>query len=132
MHQIGPMIVLRPARPDEAAVLTALCLRSKAVWGYDAAFMAACRPELTLTAADIAGGDVQVAEREAGVVGLCEISVEEGLACLEKLFVEPDQLAGGVGADPRAGAAAAEAPVELTSTAVIPAVAQSAESRDPD
>ncbi len=34
---------LRGALPGEAGLLTDLCLRSKAVWGYDAAFMAACR-----------------------------------------------------------------------------------------
>ena len=43
------MIRLRDARQDELQSLTELCLRSKAVWGYDAAFMAACRIELTLS-----------------------------------------------------------------------------------
>ena len=43
------MLALRPARPEEAPALTELCLRSKAVWGYDAAFMQACRRELTMT-----------------------------------------------------------------------------------
>ena len=37
------MLGLRPARPEEGAELIELCLRSKAVWGYDDAFMAACR-----------------------------------------------------------------------------------------
>ena len=46
------MLHLRPARPDEADLLTELCLRSKAVWGYDDAFMRACRAELTLSPAD--------------------------------------------------------------------------------
>ena len=44
------MIVLRPADPSEAALLTDLCLRSKAVWGYDAAFMARCRTARSTTA----------------------------------------------------------------------------------
>jgi hypothetical protein len=42
------MLTLRTPRPDEATILTELCLRSKAVWGYDEAFMLACRNELTL------------------------------------------------------------------------------------
>ena len=33
------MATVRPARAGEAASLTALCLRSKAHWGYDAEFM---------------------------------------------------------------------------------------------
>ena len=35
------MLALRAARPDEAELLTDLCLRAKAVWGYDDAFMRA-------------------------------------------------------------------------------------------
>ena len=37
---------LRLARAGEAAALTALCLRSKAHWGYDADFMAKARARL--------------------------------------------------------------------------------------
>ena len=42
------MLTLRTPRPDEAAILTELSLRSKAVWGYDEAFMLSCRNELML------------------------------------------------------------------------------------
>ena len=41
---------VRPARPDEAEALTALVLRSKAHWGYDEAFTAACRDEHAVAA----------------------------------------------------------------------------------
>ncbi len=91
------MITLRPARPEEAAALTALCLRSKAVWGYDAAFLEACREELTLTPADLGGAGVIVAVLDGVAVGLAEISVAGESAELEKLFVEPGLLRGGVG-----------------------------------
>jgi hypothetical protein len=39
---------IRPARAGEADALTALALRSKAHWGYDAAFMEVVRPILTI------------------------------------------------------------------------------------
>jgi hypothetical protein len=39
---------IRPAEPVDAAALSELALSSKAVWGYDAAFLAACRAELTV------------------------------------------------------------------------------------
>ena len=45
---VEKMIQLRDARHDELPGLSELCLRSKAVWGYDDAFMTACRTELTL------------------------------------------------------------------------------------
>src|SRR5687768_14923343 len=50
----GDVARIRRARPDEAEHLTALTLRSKAHWGYDADFMAACVPSLTITSERIA------------------------------------------------------------------------------
>ena len=35
-----PAFYIRPARVEEAAALSDLCFRSKAVWGYDPEFMA--------------------------------------------------------------------------------------------
>lgn len=91
------MIRLRPVRPDELAELTELCLRSKAVWGYDAAFMAACRSELTLHSCHL-DTPMRVAETENGkVVGLAQIRVDGREAELVRLFVEPDVLRTGAG-----------------------------------
>jgi len=91
------MILLRPARQDEAALLTALCLRSKAVWGYDQAFMDACRAELTLSAETIRTCLVQVAELRGQPVGMAQISVDRTKAGLDKLFIEPNFLRLGIG-----------------------------------
>ena len=91
------MLALRPARPEEGAELTELCLRSKAVWGYDDAFMAACRKELTLTPAAILASQVQVAELDGRLAGLAEVKSSGDTAQLEKLFVEPAMLRTGTG-----------------------------------
>ena len=91
------MIALRPARQGEAAALTALCLRSKAVWGYDAPFMAACRSELTLTAGSFAASLIEVAEDDGVVVGMAQLTLHGANAELDKLFVEPACLGGGAG-----------------------------------
>jgi GNAT superfamily N-acetyltransferase len=92
------MLRLRPARLDEAAMLGELCLRSKAVWGYDAAFLETCRAELRPGEAAIADERVHVGELDGAVVGVAEISVEQETAHLEKLFVEPSCIGRGVGA----------------------------------
>ena len=42
----GGGVILRAPLEDELPALADLCFRSKAVWGYDAAFMEACRPVL--------------------------------------------------------------------------------------
>jgi GNAT superfamily N-acetyltransferase len=92
------LLRLRPATPGEEDLLGELCLRSKAVWGYDAAFLAACRAELRPDAEAVASGRVQVAQLDARIAGCGEISVANQEAHLEKLFVEPGLIGSGVGA----------------------------------
>jgi GNAT superfamily N-acetyltransferase len=91
------IVTLRAAAPGEAAALTELCLRSKAVWGYDEAFMQACRDELALTPDIIRSSRVQVAELGARVIGIAQVSVHGKTADLTRLFVEPSDLRAGIG-----------------------------------
>ena len=91
---------IRPARIDELTQLGDLCFRSKAVWGYDAAFMDACRPELTLRPEDLAATGIAVAEGVNGIVGVVQVGAaddSEAVADLLKLFVEPDRQRKGAG-----------------------------------
>lgn len=97
MTQKSRELHLRPARIDELAALTELCLRSKAVWGYDEAFMRACRAELTLVSRDLQTSRIQIAERDGRVIGVAQVAVAGTEASLEKLFVEPDILRAGAG-----------------------------------
>jgi hypothetical protein len=57
---------IRPARIGEAAALSDLCIRSKAVWGYDEWFMAQAREALQVSVEEIAAGDVWVATAADG------------------------------------------------------------------
>lgn len=100
------MIALRPARPGEAAAISALALRSKAHWGYDEDFVAACREELTWTPGQCASGDVVVAEREGTVVGFYALgrapdgALDDASGAageLDACFVEPSAIGSGVG-----------------------------------
>jgi N-acetylglutamate synthase-like GNAT family acetyltransferase len=91
------VIQLRDARQDELPALTELCLRSKAVWGYDDAFMVACRTELTLRPGELQSTQIRVAERDSSVVGLAQVKVTGTDAELLKLFVEPALLRSGIG-----------------------------------
>jgi GNAT superfamily N-acetyltransferase len=91
------VIQLRGARQNELQTLSELCLRSKAVWGYDAAFMMACRTELTLRPGELHSTQLQVAIRDCTVAGLAQVKVAGTDAELLKLFVEPALLRSGVG-----------------------------------
>ena len=91
---------IRAARIDEALLLTRICVRSKAVWGYDDAFMKRSRPALTVEPEQIEAGDVWVAEdgggKILGVAALCAHD-ESGVAEVDKLFVTPERLRAGAG-----------------------------------
>jgi len=91
------MLRLRAPKLEEAAALTDLCLRSKAVWGYDHAFINACRIELTLTPEMLSSSCAQVAERSGFIIGFAQIVSTGEVADLTKLFVEPTDLRSGVG-----------------------------------
>ncbi|MBV8591696.1 MAG: hypothetical protein JO212_16850 [Acetobacteraceae bacterium] len=87
------MLTLRTPGPDEAAALGELCLRSKAVWGYDAQFMEACRDELTITPDMLHSSYLQVVENDGCVIGVAQVMLETDFAELSKLFVEPTRFA---------------------------------------
>mgnify|MGYP001115390201 CR=1 FL=1 len=90
-------LLLRAALPGEAELLSDLCLRSKAVWGYDAAFMAACRAELTITHQDFARSQIQVAVQDGGIIGIAQLAQHGRIADIDKLFVDPAVLRSGAG-----------------------------------
>lgn len=88
---------IRLARPGELAELSILCLRSKAVWGYSADFLAACRPRLSLGPEDLATSHVAVADRRGHVRGVLQVTTQADPARLDKLFVDPRALRRGIG-----------------------------------
>ena len=60
---------IRRALPGEAATLSAIALRSKALWGYDAAFMEACRAPLTVDPEAIAKCPFYVLDEGGTITG---------------------------------------------------------------
>lgn len=88
---------IRPARPGEAAALSALALRSKAHWGYDAAFLEACRDELTLRDDELAARRTLVAEVDDTVAGFGTLEGDPPYGELGMLFVEPAAIGRGLG-----------------------------------
>lgn len=89
-------ITLRPAHASELPALTQLCLRSKAHWGYDAAFMKACEDELTLTPEDL-NTPLIVAADNATPIGTAQVAPVGQDAELHFFFVDPPYIGHGVG-----------------------------------
>lgn len=92
------MAGVRPARAGEAKSLTALCLRSKAHWGYDADFMRLCMPSLTVKEESIAEGRVLVAiDADGRTIGTVSVGRDGDDAELALMFVDPAAIGGGTG-----------------------------------
>ena len=89
--------MIRPATGAEAGEISALALRSKAYWGYDEAFLEACRAELTYAAEDCASGDVFVAEADGVLAGFCVVRGSGDEGELEALFVDLPWIGTGAG-----------------------------------
>jgi GNAT superfamily N-acetyltransferase len=90
-------VQIRRARPGEASRLSALAFRSKALWGYDAAFLDACRPDLTIGEDLVGSGRVFVAQIAHVTAGFASLSGDPPRLELAHLFVEPDSIGNGVG-----------------------------------
>lgn len=90
-------IELRTLRVDELDLATEVCLRSKAYWGYDDAFMAACRDELTLTERDLLEDLTIGVFDAAGMAGVAQVSKDGAGTYLEKLFIDTDRMGLGLG-----------------------------------
>ncbi|OLT10153.1 hypothetical protein BJF78_29290 [Pseudonocardia sp. CNS-139] len=90
-------MVVRPARPDEAAALAALAVRSKAHWGYPPDFVRRFAATMGLTADVVATNDVQVGERDGVVRGFYTLLHRGDVVVLDDLWLEPDEIGHGSG-----------------------------------
>jgi len=94
---IVPQAEIRRALPGEAANLSAFALRSKALWGYDTAFMEACRAPLTVDPEAIAKCPFYVLDEGGTITGFYGLSGQPPRGKIEFLFVEPKSVRGGRG-----------------------------------
>jgi GNAT superfamily N-acetyltransferase len=91
------LVTVRPARPEEAGAVSALALRSKGHWGYDPAFLEACRDDLTIDPGWCDGVRLVVATAGDRLLGYARIAGEPPVAELAGLFVDPAAIGTGVG-----------------------------------
>ena len=87
---------IRQADAQDLNAATSVCLRSKAFWGYDEAFLAACREELTLSLNDLEDL-VLIARIGDELRGIIQLSRTDGILQIEKLFVDPSAMRCGLG-----------------------------------
>ncbi len=94
------MITIRKINSSEAQLISDLAMRSKAHWGYDNEFMAACVDELSYSAEQIINDDFRyyLAEENGSLLGFYMLNnLANETVLLEALFVEPSHIGKGVG-----------------------------------
>jgi len=104
------LLLIRPAKPEEAEALTRLTLASKRYWGYSEAQMRAWEPQLTVSADYISKNLVLVAEFGNSLCGYASRTQEpedarvqigsreiRGGYSLDNLFVLPEYMHRGIG-----------------------------------
>src|SRR5437773_12460220 len=91
--------IIRRAEVHEAPLLTDLMRRSKAHWGYDAAFMLAARPYLIVSSESIESGQVYGLEIEGTIAGFHYLKPSDapGVVLLSDLFIDPASIGRGFG-----------------------------------
>ena len=91
-------ISIRPARAEEAPVLSQIAFEAKRFWGYPPAWMDAWTDQLTLTESDVAAWIVRVADVEGAVAGFAALEPTSRTAMeLEHLWVRPGWMGKGIG-----------------------------------
>jgi N-acetylglutamate synthase-like GNAT family acetyltransferase len=88
---------IRAATAEDAPLLSELSVRSKAHWGYDAAFIEACREDLRVSAEDISTSIVRVHEDAGQINGYYQLRPGDGHMELVSLFVDPRMIGTGTG-----------------------------------
>lgn len=89
---------IRSARAGEAGVLTALARAAKASHGYPDAWLTRWESDLRFTEAELARDLIDVAESDAGVIGVVGVVARPVGWWLEHLWVAPAAQGAGVGA----------------------------------
>lgn len=88
---------IRPARAHEAGALSRLALRSKAHWGYDRAFLDACRDDLLIESGRCDGVHLLLAEIDGSLAGFVEVTGAPPVGELANLWIDPPFMGAGLG-----------------------------------
>jgi N-acetylglutamate synthase-like GNAT family acetyltransferase len=88
---------IRAANADDAPILSELSVRSKAHWGYDAAFIESCREDLRISREDVSTSIVRVHDAAGRINGYYQLRPSGNQMELVSLFVDPQVIGTGIG-----------------------------------
>jgi N-acetylglutamate synthase-like GNAT family acetyltransferase len=92
---------IRMAKPEEAELISDLALRSKGYWGYDAAFLASCKAELSYSPSQLLSAEYCFKVAQLPNQPICGFFALKFVVSkhpeLEALFVDPNFIGQGWG-----------------------------------
>lgn len=88
---------VRKALAKEADSLSEIALQAKRHWGYPENWIQRWKADLTVTPKFIIENEVYVAVDGDNLLGFCALTLNEGKAELEHLWVRPEHMGTGVG-----------------------------------
>lgn len=89
----------RPAVEGDLPRLTEIAFAAKAHWGYPSEWLELWRDELEVTAEQLRDRQVRCAELDGVVVGFTAVTIADGGADLESLWVDPSAMGRGLGTE---------------------------------
>ena len=90
-------VILRRALSEEAGRLSEIALQAKRHWGYPEDWINLWRDDLTITPDFITANEVYVADDGDDILGFCAVTLHEGKAELEHMWVRPEHIGTGLG-----------------------------------
>lgn len=87
--------MIRKAAVQDKHIMSQIALLSKAHWGYTKAFMDACKPELTIKAAEFKHKEFYIYLHQGQPVAFYGLNVNA--KSLDYLFVHPEHIGKGIG-----------------------------------
>ena len=90
-------ITLRKAHESEVQQLSEIAYLAKKHWGYSEQWMALWEDGLVIAPEFITNNNVWVATESKKIVGFAVICIENSMAELEHLWVEPNHMRKGIG-----------------------------------
>src|SRR2546423_4726706 len=90
-------IQIRKAKSEQAEVLTAIAHAEKRHWRYPESWIVQWKTDLTITAEFILNHEVFVAWVGDKIVGCCALVLNEPVAEIEHMWIDPAQMGRGIG-----------------------------------
>jgi len=100
--------MIRPAKKEDAEILTKISYKSKGYWDYPQAYFEIWSNELTISTDYIKKNEVFVFELDGDIVGyyslvelsenieICGVTIGKGF-WLEHMFIDPENIGSGIG-----------------------------------